>query len=87
MERRKIQLIANSTYTLSLPKQWVKDNKLKERDEILVHEQNDKTLLLSPDRLGAGKGEINEISLNVDDFLIRIISLMKSTIYMVRNSI
>ena len=40
MERRKIQLIANSTYTLSLPKYWIKENNLKEKDEIMIYEQN-----------------------------------------------
>ena len=80
MERRKIQLIANSTYTLSLPKHWIKDNNLKEKDEILIHKQNDKTLLLSPDGLG-GK-EINEISLDVSKYPENLDRILFSIYYL-----
>lgn len=82
MERRKIQLIANSTYTLSLPKHWIKENNLKEKDEILIHKQNDKTLLLSPDRPGTGQGEINEISLNVDNYPDNLDRILFSIYYL-----
>jgi len=80
MERRKIQLIANSTYTLSLPKHWIKDNNLKEKDEILIHKQNDKTLLLSPDGI-RGK-EINEISLDVSKYPENLDRILFSIYYL-----
>ena len=49
MERRKIQLIAGSTYTVSLPKSWVIKNNLKEKSQISITENNDRTLVLSSD--------------------------------------
>ena len=40
MHRRKIQLIAGTTYSISLPKEWVKKNHLKE-----MHNLNDEDVL------------------------------------------
>lgn len=36
MEIRKLQLIGGSSYMVSLPKEWVKDNRLKQGDEIYL---------------------------------------------------
>ena len=47
MEYRKIQLTGESTYILSLPKRWVKKNKLYKGDVLSVMERGD-TLLLKP---------------------------------------
>jgi len=47
MEYRKIQLTGESTYILSLPKRWVKKNKLDKGDVLSVMERGD-TLLLKP---------------------------------------
>ena len=47
MEYRKIQLTGESTYILSLPKRWVKKNKLDKGDILSVMERGD-TLLLKP---------------------------------------
>ena len=34
MYRRRLQLIAGATYTVSLPKEWVLKNNLKEKCEV-----------------------------------------------------
>jgi len=47
MEYRKIQLTGESTYILSLPKRWVKKNKLDKGDVLSIMERGD-TLLLKP---------------------------------------
>ena len=80
MERRKIQLIANSTYTLSLPKYWIKENNLKEKDEIMIYEQNNKSLVLSPDNIK--EKDINEISLKVDEYPENIDRILFSIYYL-----
>jgi phosphate transport system protein len=65
MFRRKIQLIAGTTYSVSLPKDWIRKNGLKEKDEIVIEEQGDRSLVLSSD-LKEGK-KLKEISLNVEE--------------------
>jgi len=66
VHKRKIQLIAGATYSVSLPKEWVKKNNLKEKEEILLYERNDRTLVISPYSIKESKP--NDISLNVDDY-------------------
>jgi phosphate uptake regulator len=85
MERRKIQLIAGSTYTISLPKQWVEKNGLKPKSELLVHENGDQTLLLSP-RLFL-ENRLSEISLNVEVYGPNIDQIIFAVYYMGAESI
>ncbi len=66
MPRRKIQLIAGTTYSVSLPKDWVKKNGLKEKSELQIEEKNDRTLVILPSTEQEKK--LNKISLNVDDY-------------------
>jgi phosphate transport system protein len=66
MYKRKIQLIAGSTYTVSLPKEWVKKNRLKEKNEVSLYEKNDRTLIISPRSLE--KSKMNKISLDIDRY-------------------
>lgn len=80
MERRKIQLIAGTTYSVSLPKEWVKKNNLKEKNEIILHEKNDKTLLLSPHSLEGKK--LEDVSLNIDDNIGNIDQILFSMYYL-----
>ena len=41
MESRKLQLIGGSSYMISLPKNWIKQNELDQGDEILLDISND----------------------------------------------
>ncbi len=80
MYRRKIQLIAGTTYSISLPKEWVKKNNLKEKDEIVIYEKNNRTLSLSSKQ---SKGrELKEISLNVDEYSANIDQLLFAVYYL-----
>ena len=63
MEYRKIQLTGDSTYTISLPKKWVKRNQLGKRDVISIIEQGDELLL----RLKEEKQRDAEIKIKTDD--------------------
>jgi len=80
MEKRKIQLIAGSTYTISLPKEWIKKNKLKEKNEIVIHEKNDGTLILSPSSIN--EKNLKEISLDVDEYSNNIDQVLFSLYYL-----
>ena len=48
MYQRRIQLIAGSTYTVSLPKSWVQQHRLKEKHPVQILEQPDGSLNISP---------------------------------------
>lgn len=48
MLTRKIQLIANTTYTVSLPKEWIINNHLKEKESVSIKINDDKTLTILP---------------------------------------
>jgi len=80
MHRRKIQLVAGTTYSVSLPKEWVKKNNLREKNEIILHEKNDRTLVISPHIIKENK--LEEISLNVDDYPNNIDQMMFVVYYL-----
>src|SRR3989338_5662277 len=80
MERRKIQLIAGTTYSVSLPKEWVKKNHLKERSEIIFHEGNDRNLILSHQPME--EKSYNEITLNIDEYISNIDQILFAVYYL-----
>lgn len=47
-EIRKIQLTGGSTFTVSLPKNWAKDNGLKAGSQVAIKYQPDMSLLITP---------------------------------------
>lgn len=67
MPTRKIQLIAGTTYTVSLPKQWVKKNNLKEKNEVSIEENSDGILYIHPKSIEENK--LDEITLNIDEYM------------------
>jgi phosphate uptake regulator len=48
MEIRKLQKIKGGSFTLSMPKQWVEKYRLKSGDQIVVREEEDGSLRISP---------------------------------------
>lgn len=80
MKRRKIQLIAGTTYSISLPKDWVQKNKLKEQEEVMIFEKSDGTLNISPEI--AEEKNLGSISLNVDDFEENMESILFTIYYL-----
>ena len=80
MHRRKIQLIAGTTYSVSLPKEWVIKNKLKEKDELLIYEKNNRTLLLSPNSIKERK--IKDISINIDEYIGNVDQILFALYYL-----
>ena len=80
MHRRKIQLIAGTTYSVSLPKEWIRKNNLKEKNEILFYEKNDRTLVISPHAIERKK--LNEISLDIDKYISNIDQILFAVYYL-----
>ncbi|MBU0615357.1 MAG: AbrB/MazE/SpoVT family DNA-binding domain-containing protein [Nanoarchaeota archaeon] len=66
MHTRKIQSVGGSTYSITLPKQWVIKNRLKEKDALSIIERNDMTLLVS--RAGVTKNSSESISVNLEEY-------------------
>ncbi len=79
MQARKIQLIAGTTYTLSLPKQWVLKNHLKQGNDIYVHEKDDGTITIFPREIK--KNSLNDISFNIDEYNKTNISQILFSLY------
>jgi hypothetical protein len=67
IHRRKIQLVAGVTYSVSLPKPWVERNRLKNKSEIAFVEKGDGSLVISPAQSPRSK-EISTFSIVLDDF-------------------
>ncbi len=61
--KRKINLVGNTTLTVSLPSKWVKKNNLKKGDELEIDE-NGQQLIINPK---AVRKKLSEITINFDD--------------------
>lgn len=76
METRKLQLIGGSSYMVSLPKEWIRANDLKQGDEIIL-EVEDKVITLYPkgfkDGLKVSRVEIADLPRYDEKFLRRFI--------------
>ncbi len=61
--KRKINLVGNSTLTVSLPSKWVKKNNLEKGDELEVEENGQQLIINS----GAARKKLSEITINFDE--------------------
>jgi len=80
MERRKIQLIAGTTYSVSLPKGWVKKNNLKEKSEVEINDENDGTLSIYPGF--SEKKDLDKMNLLIEDYQDNIDQILFSLYYL-----
>jgi phosphate uptake regulator len=48
MEIRRVQVTGGSSYSITLPKEWIKSVNIKKNDSLGIHIQSDGTLLLTP---------------------------------------
>lgn len=78
MERRKIQLIAGSTYSISLPKEWVKKRGLREKSELVINEMGDGSLCVSSNETSK---DLSEITINADEYSTNIDHVIFSLYY------
>lgn len=79
--RRKIQLIAGVTYSISLPKAWVKKNNLKDKHELTIREESDGSLIVSPSgEVSATK--IDTFEVNIDTYTEDVSQILFVLYYM-----
>ncbi|MEM2994685.1 MAG: PhoU domain-containing protein [Candidatus Bathyarchaeia archaeon] len=65
MESRKVQKVGYSTITVSLPREWIKQNNIKPGDLIFIMQEKDGTLKIMPSQI-AQKEEAEEYIINAD---------------------
>lgn len=81
MQTRKIQLIAGSSYTVSLPKKWVQKNNLKEQREVSIGENTDGSLTVYPARQESDI-EKTKFRINADEFKEDILQVLFAVYYL-----
>jgi phosphate uptake regulator len=79
MHQRKIQLIAGSTYSVSLPKEWVLKNSLKEKSIVSIIIHDDESLIINPQSQSIET--TNKINLNIDEYGTNIGQVLFSLYY------
>ncbi|RME31264.1 phosphate uptake regulator PhoU [Candidatus Woesearchaeota archaeon] len=87
MGLRKLQLIAGKTYTVSVPKQWASRHGLRASDEVHVVEQDDGSLVVSPEQVRESMPtqftlSIDKTTRSVDEALVALYYLGAHTITM-----
>jgi len=65
--KRKIQLTGRSTYTISLPKEWIDKFSVNQGEELSILEQADGTLLISKGTLNTSREK--EVTIDIDKLL------------------
>jgi len=66
MESRKIQRVGYSTFSVSLPKEWVKESGLKQGDIIMLFTEKDGSLKLIPSSMVEHRTQTEEYTINSD---------------------
>lgn len=66
MESRKIQRVGYSTFSVSLPKKWVRDMHLKQGDLVMLLQEKDGSLKLFPSSMVEHKKHTEEYIINAD---------------------
>jgi phosphate uptake regulator len=66
METRKVQRVGYSTYSVSLPKNWVKEAGIKPGDIVMLTEEKDGSLKLVPSNMVERKAQTEECVINSD---------------------
>jgi phosphate uptake regulator len=66
METRKVQRVGYSTYSVSLPKNWVREAGLKPGDIVMLTEEKDGSLKLVPSNMVERKTQTEECVINSD---------------------
>src|SRR3989338_2457378 len=79
--RRRLQLVAGSTYAISLPKPWVEKNKLVKNQELLISGRGDGSLIISPHST-VPNVSLADFHVNVDEYGEGITTVLFSIYYL-----
>jgi phosphate uptake regulator len=63
VELRKLQVVGNASFSVTLPPDWIKENKLKPSDQISITKEDDGSLRLVP---GIIREEEKEVKIKID---------------------
>jgi len=66
LESRKVQRVGYSTFSISLPKDWVRDSGLKQGDLVMLLPEKDGSLKLIPSSMVERKAQTEEYIINSD---------------------
>jgi phosphate uptake regulator len=77
--KRKIQLIAGSTYSVSLPKDWIRDLGLKPQQELILNEDENRNLTIFPGDFILR--DLSSVEIFVEDYLGKIDQVICSLYY------
>jgi phosphate uptake regulator len=75
METRKVQVTGGSTYTVSLPKEWARDNGVEAGSTVAFHPDGDALVLTRRTEEEHTEGELDVSDLESDD-LVRAVMTM-----------
>ena len=65
MDSRKIQSVGNRSYAISLPKEWVVSNGLKNKDSVFIERTGNNDLIIK--KTGHESPEKKEITINIEE--------------------
>jgi phosphate transport system protein len=77
--KRKLQLIAGSTYSVSLPKEWVKDLNLKPQQELILNEDENRNLTIFPGDFVLK--DVSSVEIFVEDYFEKLEQIICSLYY------
>jgi phosphate uptake regulator len=63
LEIRKVQLVGRASFSVTLPPDWIKENKIKPSDQVTITREEDGSLRLTP---GIIRGEEKEVKITID---------------------
>ena len=63
MDIRKLQITGGSTYLVSLPKEWIKKNKLSQGDPVVIFETSEGKLIIDPQY--SEREELNSVTIEI----------------------
>jgi phosphate uptake regulator len=78
MELRKMQIVGRASFSVTLPPDWVKENKLKPSDQITITKEEDGSLRLVP---GIIRDEEKEVKIRIDSDHCKDSGLLKGLIF------
>jgi phosphate uptake regulator len=63
VEIRKVQLVGRASFSVTLPPDWIKENKIKPSDQVTITREEDGSLRLAP---GIVRSEEKEVKITID---------------------
>ncbi len=79
MNTRRIQFVGGSSFSVSLPKDWVRQNNLSKNSEVTIVQRSDGGLLILPKKQ---EKKSKQISINIDNYKPGLKNILFATYYL-----